>query len=44
MFYTTIPKDRYAVVGGKLTMKGYGQKKEDFWRNKYDAGFDGGKL
>ena len=30
VFYTTIPTDRYEVVGGKWTMTGYGQKKEEF--------------
>jgi len=34
MFYTTIPKDRYEVVGDGVTMKGYGRKKEEFWRNR----------
>jgi hypothetical protein len=33
-FYTTIPTDRYEVVGGKWTMMGYGRKKEEFWRNR----------
>ena len=34
MFYATIPKGWYEVVGKWLTMKGYGrEKKEEFWRN-----------
>ena len=30
MFYATIPKDWYEVVGKGLTMKGYGQKRRSF--------------